>query len=511
MSGLPLRSMPDVWMNNLDKFPNKVGAIFGGAELTYATLETLINRLANRLHDDFGIRKGDRVALAMPNCIEFLISYWAVSKAGGVVVPLNIRLSQKGMEYVFGNSEPSALIVHSDVWPTVQAPASSAPSIKHIIGVDFEDENVESFGHLIASGDDPFRGPRLDEDDLAVIAYTSGTTGVPKGAMITHGNLLFNIKNTIISHSFRHEDVHLLVVALFHCTGLNSILPTSAYQGATVVIAPRPDVRELVDLIERHRCTTFLGVPTMFYFLSTLRDLDQRDLSSLRLIAYSGSPMPPQTIRRLREKFPGVWLHNFFGLTETISITNVLPDRDADTRPESIGKVLPEIGQRILDEEGNELPPGQVGELCFHRTGVIKGYWRRPGLLEESMTGEWFRTGDYAIVDEEGYVYLKGRKKEMIIVGGENVYSLEVENVLVAHEDVLEAAVVGVEATGPHTYLGELIKAVVVPKPGAELTPQAIKAHCADRLPAYAVPHIVEFRDQLPRNPSGKVLKEELK
>lgn len=511
MSGLPLHSMPDVWANNVDKFPGKVAAIFDGVEHTYSSLDALSSRLASRLRDDFGVRKGDRVSLAMPNCIEYLISYWAASKAGAIVVPLNTRLKQEGMEYVFNNSEASALIVHADNWPAVGPAVANAPSIRHIVGVGFETDAACGFDDLTASGDGSFGGPALTEDDLAVIAYTSGTTGVPKGAMITHGNLLFNIKNTIISHSFRHEDVHLLVVALFHCTGLNSILPTSAYQGATVVIAPRPDVRELVDLIERHRCTTFLGVPTMHYFLSTLRDLDQHDLTSLRLIAYSGSPMPPQTIRRLRDNFPGVWLHNFFGLTETISITNVLANCDADTRAESVGKALPEIGQKILDDAGNELPPGEIGELCFHRTGVIQAYWRRPGLLEQAMHGDWFRTGDFALVDEQGYVYLKGRKKDMIIVGGENVYALEVETALVAHEGVLEAAVVGVEATGPHTYLGELIKAVVVPKPGADLTPQALKAHCAARLAPYAIPHLIEFRDALPRNPSGKVLKEEMK
>ena len=302
----------------------------------------------------------------------------------------------------------------------------------------------------------------------------------------------------------------MLVVPLFHCTGLNSIITTSAYLGGTVVIAPFPNVKELVSLIERHRITTWLGVPTLFHFLTAMKELPNYDLKSLRLIAYSGSPMPPETIRRLRQKFPGVWLHNFFGLTETISITHVSANADADTRPDSIGKLLPDVGQKIIDDAGNEVPPGTIGELCFHRSEVIREYWKREGLLEKAMAGEWFRTGDFALVDEDGYVWLKGRKKDMIIVGGENVYALEVENVLVSHDKVLEAAVVGVKATGVRSYLGELVKAVVVRR-DESLTENDLRRFCSEKLASYQVPQIIEFREALPRTPSGKVMKAELR
>jgi long-chain acyl-CoA synthetase len=266
-----------------------------------------------------------------------------------------------------------------------------------------------------------------------------------------------------------------------------------------------------VQLVERHRVTTFLGVPTMFYFLSAMKDLGKYDLSSLKLIAYAGSPMPPQTIRRLREKFPYVELRNFFGLTETISVTHVLPSEDALKHPDSVGKLLPEVHHKIIDEQGNDVKSGEVGELCFARENVVTGYWKQQALLEQSMAGDWFRTGDLACVDEDGYLFLKGRKKEMIIVGGENVYALEVESVILTHDKVLEAAVVGVPATGVREYLGELVKAVVVPKSGATLTELDIKRHCAERLATYKVPQIVEFREKLPRNPAGKVMKAELK
>ncbi|MDH7568425.1 MAG: AMP-binding protein, partial [Armatimonadota bacterium] len=352
--------------------------------------------------------------------------------------------------------------------------------------------------------------PEILAEAPAIIMHTSGTTGLPKGAVMRHTDLFFNVRHAIFAHSFRHEDVHLLVTPMFHATALYSLLPSSAYLGSTLVISGRSEVRELVELVQNHRVTTFLGVPTMFHFMSTLSDLQRYDLSSLRLIAYAGSPMPTQTIRRLRQRLPNVALHNFFGLTETIAMTHVLPNRDADIRPDSIGKVLPEIFQRIIDEEGNEVPPGVVGELCFHRSNVVQGYWGQPGRIEESIVDGWFRTGDLAMVDEDGYTYLKGRKKEMIIVAGENVYALEVENVLYACDGVLEAAVVGVPATGARAYLGELVKAVIVRQEGAQLTETDVKRHCAARLPSYKVPHIVEFRDRLPRNTLGKVVKREL-
>ena len=402
------------------------------------------------------------------------------------------------------------------VWKAAREALGQCPALERVVAVGFSDEGTVAFDTLRQSPPADREPPDLAPEDLAIIMHTSGTTGVPKGAMMRHADLLFNVKNAIIAQSFRHEDVHLLVVPMFHATALYSMLPSSAYLGSTVVIAPRPHIPELVRLIERHRVTTFFGVPTLFYWLVNYRNLSRHDLASLRLIAYAGSMMPPQTIFKLREHFPHVWLHNFFGLTETISMTHVLPNVDATTRPDSIGKPLPDIHQLIVDEELRPVGTGVVGQLCFHRSNVVQGYWGRPGLLEESCFRaedgeEYFNTGDLAMADEDGYVYLKGRKKEMIIVGGENVYALEVENTILTHPDVMEVAVVGVEAKGASAYLGELVKAVVVPKPGRSPSELEIKRHCAEHLASYKVPSIVEFRESLPRNPGGKVLKRLLK
>jgi len=314
------------------------------------------------------------------------------------------------------------------------------------------------------------------------------------------------VQSTIRGHGFRPDDVHILVVPLFHVTGLNTILPTSLLLGSTVVITAQTNPSDLLDLIEQHRATTFFNVPTTMILLTRLQNIADWDLASLRLIAYSGAPMPVQTIERLRELFPCVALHNFFGLTETTSVTTVLPDEFAVSHAESIGTLVPELQARIVDDEGLDLPPGEVGELLIAGPSVVAGYYKRPGATAEAIVDGWLHTGDTAFVDEDGFIFLQGRKKEMIIVAGENVYPVEVENVLTRHPDILEAAAIGAE----HAVLGEVVKAVVVPQPGAELDEREVKRHCTRHLASFKVPQIVELRDALPRNPSGKVVKREL-
>ena len=507
MSGIQLQSVRDVWYHNLEKFPNKAAAIYGGQEHSYRQCDLLSDSLRRELSCRFGLEKGDKVAIAGPNCFEYYIAYWAIMKSGGVVVPINTRLGREELEHAIGNSDSEIVIVHEENWEAVREVLPNCPRARHVVGIGLDEEGLTSFEELAVEGEAYDHHPEIGEEDLGIVMHTSGTTGRPKGAMMRHGDLLFNNKLAIYAHSLRHEDVHLLVVPMFHATALYSLLPTSALLGSTIVLAPRTDARELAELIQEHRVTTFFGVPTLFHFLTMMKDIDRYDLESLRLLAYAGSPMPPVTIKRLREKFPNVKLHNFFGLSETISMTHVLPSEDADLKPESIGKILPQVGQRVLDENGNAVPPGEVGQLHFHRENVICGYWKEPERLAESMVGDWFNTGDLAVVDEEGYVFLKGRSKDMIIAGGENVYALEVENCIMTHERVREAAVIGVPATGVRAYLGELVKAIVVPHEGEELTVPDIKGHCTERLASYKVPQFVEFIDELPRNPSGKVLK----
>ncbi len=505
MPGLPLHTLCDVWDNTVAKFPRKVAVIFDSRPYTYGELDAGVRRLAARLQQ-LGVEPGDRVAVAMPNGIEFYQAYWSILRCGAVLSPVNTRLGQPEMRHVFDSLEPKVVFCHHEVMSTVAPALGDGP---HRIGVGVD--GAEAFSRAVRTAAEP-KPAAIGADDLAIIAHTSGTTGRPKGAMMRHCDLLFNLRNTVIPFGWRHEDRHLLLVPLFHVTGLYSVVPSSCYLGSTVVIAPRPDPREVVELIAAERVTTFLSVPTFFHLVVSLPDLEQYDLSCLRMIGYSGSPMPVRTIERLRERFPGVRLHNFFGLTETISLTHITPGDAAVSHADSIGKTIPEVGVKILKEDGVEAAFGEVGILHLHRENAIRGYWRRPGLLEESLTadGRWFNTGDLARIDEDGFVYLEGRQKDMIIVAGENVFALEVERCILDLEGVKECAVVGLPATGTRAYLGELVKAVVVRLPGAAIEARDVRRHCVERLASYKVPQLVEFRDALPRNPSGKVLKREL-
>lgn len=498
----------DYWRTSVERFPGKAAALSEGRVLSYAQADVLTRSLAAALVGRLGLRPAQPVAIAMPNCIEYFLAYWAVVRAGGVVAAVNTRLGPDEMAYVLSDSGAGILLTHARVTDVISDGISGAGNIEHVVVAGGGDGL--SFDELLATDGSHFRDADIGPDALAVIAYTSGTTGRPKGAMMRQCDLRFNVKNCLVAHSFRHEDVHMLALPMFHCTALYSLLPSSAYLGSTLAIAPRPDKSELLDLIQSARVTTFLGPPTLFAMLTMGDDLATRDTSSLRYIGYAGSPMHPSTIRRLRELLPHVELRNFFGLTETTSVTHVLPSPDALTHAESVGKPLPEVRFMIADAEGNPVPVGETGELLFHRANVISGYWNQPGRLEESMRGDWFRTGDLAHVDADGYLYVHGREKDVIIVGGENVMASEVEAVIQALEGVRECAVVGVEATGIRAYLGELVKAVVV-RDDPNLSERDIKRHCMARLASYQVPQIIEFRDHLPRNAAGKVLKRELK
>jgi acyl-CoA synthetase (AMP-forming)/AMP-acid ligase II len=506
MPGLPLLTLTDVWLNTVSKFPNKTALVADGEYSSYRALETEIACLAGRLRA-IGVAPGDRVAVTMPNCREFYLAYWAILRAGAILAPVNHRLGYSEMVAVFDNIAPKLVFAHREVWEAVKA---AVPTSSCLIGVGIA--GVEQFADAIA-GSTPIAPTPVNTEDIAIIAHTSGTTGTPKGAMMRHADLLFNIKNTVIPFGWRHEDVTLLLAPLFHVVGLYSIVPSSVYLGATVVMAPRADPDEVMELIERERITNFLAVPTFHHLVAVLPDIGEHDLSCLRMIGYSGSPMPARTIERLSTLFPHARLHNFFGLTETISLTHITPSNAALTYRDSIGKVIPDVGMKLLREDGGECDENEIGHLHIHRENTIRGYWRCPELLPQSLTpdGQWFNTGDLARVDEDGFVYLEGRRKEMIIVAGENVFALEVERCILDLPGVREVAVVGVPATGVRTALGELIKAVIVPVADETVAVRDVKRHCMERLASYKVPHIVEFRDALPRNASGKVLKQHLK
>lgn len=483
------------------------------AEISFAGLHQASSILARVLRERFEIQPGQHAAILMPNCLEILPAYFGILRAGCVAVPINARLKSDELRFILGDCEAQAVFVHPATWRPAQEALKSLNWQKPILAACFDQPppGTVPFSELVhaTKSQEPGaerREPAATPGDVAAIIYTSGTTGRPKGAMLTHGNILFNIEATKAGHGLRGADVHLLVVPLFHVTGLNTIMPTALEQGACMVVSLAIDPEEIVETVEQFRCTTFFGVPTTFYLLANVKNLPLEKLSSLRLICYSGAPMSPLTIKRLRELFPRAELHNFFGLTETTSCTTVLPDSQALARAESVGLPPPGLELCILDEAGQQLKAGEPGELCVRGPSIFKGYFKRPEATSEALAGGWFHTGDTACLDAEGYVFLRGRKKEMIIVAGENVYPIEVENTLCAHPAVQEAAVFG----RPDAALGEVVHAAVVLRPGEKLAERELKAFANERLAAFKLPRTIRFLDSLPRNPSGKVLKRDL-
>ena len=500
-----MRNLSELWSGAASQFAQKTAVIYADRTYTYADVDRLVRAFAGSLQSRRGVGPGDRVALIMPNCLHSIVCYLGAIRAGAIALPVNVRLKAEEMRFILEDAAPKMAVVHRTTWPTVQKATEGLIPPERTVSVDFAEDGLVPIEDL-TEGDVAPQPVEAQPDDVAAIIYTSGTTGLPKGAMITHGNVLFNVQATIHGHGFRPDDIHILVVPLFHVTGLNTVMPTAFHQGVPLVVTTAIAPREILELIDRHRATTFFGVPTTMILLAQTPRIERYDLSSLRLIAYSGAPMPVRTIERLRELFSGVRLHNFFGLTETTSVTTVLPDDQALVRPESIGRPVPGLEARIAEDNANELPAGQVGELLIRGPSVVKGYYNRPEATAEAIVDGWLHTGDNAYIDEEGYVFLQGRKKELIIVGGENVYPVEIENVLTRHPSVAEAAAIGVS----HKVFGEVVKAVVVCQPGAQVEARELKRFCSERLASYKVPQSFEVRDALPRNPSGKVVKREL-
>ena len=336
--------------------------------------------------------------------------------------------------------------------------------------------------------------------------FTSGTTGMQKGAIIRHGDMLHNISVTQRVFDFTEDDVHLLTVPLFHCTGLESIFPTSIYNSSACVLDEQISPGYLEDLIQNTGATTFITVPTTLNLVASYSDLDISKFSTLRLIGFSGSPISQTTLDELSRLFPFCELVNFYGLTETTSILTRCLSADLADRPDSVGKPLEGVRMRVA-ANGQEAERGSEGELEIGLEHIVSGYLDLPRKLKERMNGDWFRTGDLAVMDEEGYIFLKGRSNDLIIVGGENVYASEVESVLSAHPDVRDCAVVGT----PNKIFGEVVKAFVVPKSLESVKTLDIKKFCFQRLPSYKVPLEIEFLTEIPRSPSGKVLKGQLK
>ncbi|NJP31839.1 long-chain-fatty-acid--CoA ligase [Micromonospora thermarum] len=476
---------------------------------SYAQVDELSGRVAASLLR-LGLRRGDKVAVQLPNLPQFLFTYFGILKAGMVMVPLNPLLRAGEVAYHLTDSDTKVFVTFELFAEEAAKGAAEVEGVTTYVvnlpGSDRRPEGTRSYDELFRAEDTGDIEP-TQADDTAVLLYTSGTTGQPKGAELTHFQLYMNCTVGGELFGFAEDDISVAVLPLFHVFGLSSVLNVSVRYGGTIVLVPRFEVEPVVDAIERHRCTIFAGVPTM-YFALLQADLTGRDVSSLRVGVSGGAAIPGEVIRAFEEKVPGVVILEGYGLSETASTTTF--NISAEQRKVlSIGKPIWGVETRIVDDLDRPLPPGpeHVGEIVVRGHNVMKGYYKNPEATAGAFRGGWFHTGDLAYADEDGYLFIVDRKKDLIIRGGYNVYPREVEEVLYAHPAVAEAAVIG----RPDDKLGEEVVAVLSVKPDAEVTPDDLVAYCKERLAAYKYPRQVRIVEELPKGPTGKLLKREIK
>jgi len=442
------------------------------AVMTYDDLLAAANRVAGLLRER-GVGVGDRIGLVLPNVPQFPVLFYGAAIAGAVVVPMNPLL--KGREVRYYLEDSGAALVFADFTDLL--------------------ERVEPATEVVDRGD----------DDTVVLLYTSGTTGQPKGAELTHANLATNAAlsaETLVT--LQPEDVVMGCLPLFHCFGLTCGLNATVRSGASLTLLPRFDPAKALSIIGRDRVTVFEGVPTMYSAMLHAPDADRFDVSSLRTCISGGSAMPVEVMRSFEEKFGCIILEGY-GLSETSPVAS-FNHPDKERKPGSIGIPVRGVEMRVVDDDGKEVAAGEVGEIAISGPNVMKGYWQRDEATAEAVKDGWFHTGDMARTDDDGYFYIVDRKKDLIIRGGYNVYPREVEEALYEHEAVAEVAVVGV----PHDQLGEEVAAAVALKPGASATEEELQAFAKERLAAYKYPRHLWIVDSLPKGPTGKILRREI-
>ena len=477
--------------------PDRVALRMDDLVLTYAQLREAAGRVS-RLLSSSGIEPGDRVGLMLPNVPAFPIAFYGALAAGAVVVPMNPLLKSREVGYYLSDSGARVVLA----W---QSAAGEAAKGAADAGAQAITVATPDLADLLADYAPATEQPGREDDDDAVILYTSGTTGKPKGAQLTHANLVRNAEltaRTLLKND--PDDVMMGCLPLFHVFGLTCGLNATVVAGGTLTLLPRFDPAKALEIIQRDKVTIFEGVPTMYAALLHHPEADPAMAATLRVCVSGGASLPVEILRGFEEKFGCIILEGY-GLSETSPVASFNhPDRVR--KPGSIGTPVEGVQLRLVDDTGQTVPDGEIGEIAIRGHNVMKGYWGKPEATAEAITDGWFRTGDLAKVDSDGYYYIVDRKKDLIIRGGYNVYPREIEEVLHEHPAVAEVAVVGI----PHPDLGEEVGAAVALKPGASATPEELREFARDKMAAYKYPRQVWLVEALPKGPTGKILRREV-
>lgn len=484
------------------QFKDKPAVIFQQNSTSYARIEHFSNQVSDFLREK-GIGRGDRIGLYCINSPWFVVVYFGILKTGATVVPVNLLLSAEEIQYVLSDSQAAGLFYFDGLENNVVQIKDTLPNLRFLVAAGKPSiPDALSLGEILTRGKTDLEIPALNQkEDVAVVLYTSGTTGNPKGAMLTHRNLLFNVNSILKIFKVDETDTFLTVLPMFHAFGATAGTITPIAAGAAIAALPKFIPDDVAQTIKKTQATIFLGVPSMYRLLAGLADKHIPDFSSLRFCISGGDALPMEVMERFEKKY-NVLIYEGDGPTECSPVTAVNPI-GGKRKPCSIGRTLPGVEMKIVDDNGCEVKQGEIGEIVVRGESVMKGYFKRQEETRESFFGEWFRTGDLGYTDEENYFYIVDRKKDMVIVNGMNVYPRMVENVICRHPAVSEAAVV----PEPHALHGEVPRAVIVLKPEATATREEIFRLCSKHLGRHEIPRIIEFVPELPKTPTGKVLK----
>lgn len=491
---------------NARRHPDRWALTCEGRTYTYGQFNREVNRLANGLQA-LGVEKGQKVALMMKNSDYFAISFFAAAKLGAVLVPINFRLTSPEVNYILDHSDSSVVICDAEYDELITEASEHLAAVKQVIvsGIPVVADHL-AYEQVLSDNEQEPEVILHSDDDLEIL-YTSGTTGRPKGALFDHHRIMqVGIKMmAILGLSTSERLLHL--APLFHSAQLNLFLLPGFFLGASNVIHRDFHPLETLKAIDEHKISFFFGVPAMYTYLLQVPNREQFELSSVTRCAYGAAPMAPEIIKQSMAMFGTDQFYNLCGLTEGGPGGVCLTPMDHQTKLGASGAPMFHTEARVVDDLGLDVPPGKVGELILRGETIMKAYYKNPQATAEAMRHGWLHTGDLALMDESGYITLVDRKKDMIISGGENVYSVEVEQILYAHPKVLEAAVIGV----PHEVWGEMVAAVIVPKPGQTIELEELQSFCRQSLAGYKIPRAIFSVNQLPRNASGKILKYKLR
>ncbi len=505
--GISTVNLGSMLRRSAHKRPEKVALVsHEGERLTYGEMEGLSNRFANCL-TALGVDRGEHVAVLSMNCGEQLICFFGIFKMGGVVVPVNIRLAIPEMAWIIRHSDATVLVYSEHFKDHIGRLRKEVDGIRHYIMIGRDPaEDTLLFRDVLERGVASNPPAEVGGEDTAFLLYTAGTTGRPKGVLLSHNGFIWNCVNWVHHGVYREDDLCLQVFPLYHVAAIGSVL-TYLYVGGTIYLKTTFDPEDCMKTIEREGITRWAAAPTVFSMIFQLPEIEKYDTGSVTLIGSGAAIMPTETQRRLNQVFPNAQIFDTYGMTEASGGITTLRPQDFHRKTACVGEELIGLEMRVVDEKDADVPAGEVGEVVFRGNNLMKSYYKDPEATENALRGGWFHTGDLGRLDDERFLYIVDRKKDMIITGGENVYPREVEEVLYSHPKIAESAVIGI----PDVKWGEAIKAVIALKAGETATEDEVIGFCREHIAGFKCPKSVDFVEALPKNPAGKILKKELR